>query len=45
MPFVKELSEYELDLMGVQESDGTEVVLNKQAIMHFSSEKEMRIMN
>jgi endonuclease/exonuclease/phosphatase family metal-dependent hydrolase len=43
----QEISEYNLDLMGVQEIDRTEVTLalNQQANIHFSMERGMKIMN
>jgi exonuclease III len=40
----EDISKYKLDLVGVQEVRW-EVALNEQANIHFSMEKEMKIMN
>jgi hypothetical protein len=45
MTAVKGISKYKLDLVGVQEEDGTGVAPNQQANVHFSTEKGMKIMN
>jgi hypothetical protein len=41
----EEISKYNIDLVGVQRSDGMEVALNEQVNIHFSMEKGMNIMN
>jgi ACT domain-containing protein len=45
MTVVKEISNYKLDLVGVQEVRGTEVALNQQVTIHFSVERGMKSMN
>jgi hypothetical protein len=42
---LKELSQYKLDLVGIQVSDGIEVPPNQQAGIPFSKEWGMRMMN
>jgi hypothetical protein len=41
----EEISKYNLVLWEYRRSDGMEVALNQQANIHFSMEKEMKIMN
>jgi hypothetical protein len=41
----EEISKYKLDFVEYRRSDGTEVAQNRQANIHFSMEKGMKIIN
>jgi hypothetical protein len=41
----RKLGKYRLDLLGVQRSDGSKEAVNRQKIIYFSMEKEMRFIS
>jgi hypothetical protein len=45
MTVVKEISEYELDVVGMQEIRWDEVAPNQEVNIHFSMERGLKIIN